>query len=182
MELTSRICGICPVTHQITALRAVENAMGVTVSDQTMYLRKLLALSAHISSNVLNTYFLAVPDLFGYESTIAMIQDHPSIVKRGLRLKKLGNDLTDFIGGRTVHPVTAVVKGFTRIPSRRHLEIFNKRLEDAKEEAFKTAKMFAGLEIPEFTRKWEYIALSNSKEYAINEGRNPRQRHRRSNS
>ncbi|MCW4021217.1 MAG: Ni/Fe hydrogenase subunit alpha [Candidatus Bathyarchaeota archaeon] len=171
MELTSRICGICPVAHQITALRAVENAMEVTISDQTRDLRKLLAISGHISSNVLSMYFLALPDLFGYESAIAMVQDHPSVVKRGLRLKKLGNDLADLIGGRAVHPVTAVVKGFTKIPSRKHLETFRKRLEDAKENAVETVEMFAGLEMPDFIRKCEHIALSDPKEYAINEGR-----------
>ncbi|HER45518.1 MAG TPA: Ni/Fe hydrogenase subunit alpha, partial [Thermoplasmatales archaeon] len=67
MELTSRICGICPVAHQITALRAVENAIGLEPSDQTNDLRKLLALSAHIQSHVLSMYFLSLPDLLGYE-------------------------------------------------------------------------------------------------------------------
>lgn len=171
MELTSRICGVCPVAHQITALRAVENAMGITVSDQTRDLRKLFALSAHINSNVLNMYFFAVPDLLGYESAVAMIKDYPHIVKRGLKLKKLGNDLTDLIGGKAVHPVTAVVKGFTKIPSKKNIDMFKKRFKEAKKDALETVGMFAKLEIPEFTRKCEHVALSNSKEYAINEGR-----------
>jgi sulfhydrogenase subunit alpha len=94
MELTSRICGICPVAHQITSLRAVENAMNVQVSDQTRKLRKLIAISAHVQSNVLSMYFLSLPDFMGYESILAMTKKHIGIVKRGLDLKKLGNDIT----------------------------------------------------------------------------------------
>ena len=142
MELVSRICGICPVAHQITALRAIENALGIEPSQQTRDLRKLLAISAHIQSNVLSMYFLSLPDLMGYESIIAMTKDHLEIVKRGLKLKKLGNDITDLIGGRAVHPVTAVVNGFTDIPSKNKMEIIRKRLVDAKQDAFKTVDLF----------------------------------------
>jgi len=171
MELTSRICGICPVAHQITALRAVENALGVEPSQQTKDLRKLLAISAHIQSNVLSMYFLSLPDLMGYESIITMTKDNLDIVKRGLKLKKLGNDITDLIGGRAVHPVTAVVGGFTVIPSRNKMKAIRKRLVEAKQDAYDTVDLFSEVEIPDFERKCEHMAISDSKEYAINHGR-----------
>lgn len=170
-ELTSRICGICPVAHQITAIRAVENALGIEPSTQTKDLRKLLAISAHIQSNVLSMYFLSLPDLMGYESIIPMIKDYLDIVKRGLNLRKLGNDISDLIGGRAVHPVTAVVNGFTSLPSKNKLQVIKKRLKEAKQDAFDTVDLFSNLEIPIFKRKCEHIAISNKKEYAINEGR-----------
>lgn len=171
MELVSRICGICPVAHQITALRAVENAFGIEPSEQTIDLRKLIAISAHIQSNVLSMYFLSLPDLMGYESIIAMAKDHMDIVKRGLKLKKLGNDLTDLIGGRAVHPVTMVVNGFTALPSRNKMQGIRKRLVEAKQDAFDTVDLFSELEIPDFARKCEHVAVSDPKEYAINHGR-----------
>lgn len=171
MELTSRICGICPVAHQITALRAVENAMGIDPTDQTKDLRKLMAISAHIQSNVLSMYFLSLPDLMGYESLIAMAKNHMDIVKRALKLKKLGNDLTQIIGGRAVHPVTMIVDGFSSIPSKNKLEDFRRRLSDAKKDAFKSVDLFSNIKIPDFTRKCEHVAISNPEQYAINEGR-----------
>jgi len=171
MELTSRICGICPVAHQITALRAVENALGVEPSQQTKDLRKLLAISAHIQSNVLSMYFLSLPDLMGYESIIPMTKDHLPIIKRGLKLKKLGNDITDLIGGRAVHPVTAVVNGFTALPSKNKLQVIRKRLKEAKQDAYDTVDLFSEIEIPDFKRKCEHMAISDPKEYAINRGR-----------
>jgi sulfhydrogenase subunit alpha len=171
MELTSRLCGICPVAHQITALRAVENAIGLEPSEQTKDLRKLLALSAHIQSHVLSMYFLSLPDLLGYESTLAMTKDHLDVIKRGLKLKKLGNDLSDLIGGRAVHPVTAVVGGFTALPNKNKLQAIRKRLVEAKNDAFETVDLFSKLKIPQFVRKCEHIAISNPKSYAINIGR-----------
>ncbi|KYK21348.1 hypothetical protein AYK25_08265 [Thermoplasmatales archaeon SM1-50] len=171
MELTSRICGICPVAHQITALRAVENAIGLEPSEQTTDLRKLLALSAHIQSHVLSMYFLSLPDLLGYESFIAMAKDHLDVVKRALRLKKLGNDITDIVGGRAVHPVTAVVGRFTAIPSKNKFQAIRKELVNAKKDALDTVELFSNVEIPQFVRKCEHIAISDPKSYAINNGR-----------
>jgi len=171
MELTSRICGICPVAHQITALRAVENAMNIQISDQTKKLRKLIAISAHIQSNVLSMYFLSLPDLVGYESLIVMTKEHSDIVKRALNLKKLGNDITQIIGGRSVHPVTMIVGGFTSIPNKNKFITILNRLKDAKKDALKTFELFSNLKIPDFSRKCEHIAISNPKQYAINEGR-----------
>jgi coenzyme F420-reducing hydrogenase alpha subunit len=159
------------VAHQITALRAVENAMNIQISNQTRQLRKLIAISAHIQSNVLSMFFLSLPDLMGYESLIAMTKEHIDIVKMGLNLKKLVNDITQIIGGRSVHPVTMIVGGFTSIPNKNKFEAIYKRLEDAKKDAFKTFELFSNLEIPDFSRKCEHIAISNPKQYAINEGR-----------
>ncbi|MCL4425054.1 MAG: nickel-dependent hydrogenase large subunit, partial [Firmicutes bacterium] len=105
--IVSRICGICPASHQLTAIQAIEDAFGIKVSSQTRDLRKLLALSQWIQSHSLHIYMLALPDFLGYESVLTMAADHLPAVQRALKLKRLGNDLTALIGGREVHPVTA---------------------------------------------------------------------------
>jgi len=169
-ELTSRICGICPVPHQITALRAVENAMGIHVSDQTRELRKLMNYGSHIQSHILNLYFLAAPDYLGYESLLPMVKEHLTVVKRALKLKKLGNDIVELVGGRAVHPISAVINGFTKIPEKEDVELMRKRLLDAKQDARDTIEFFSSLEMPEFIRKSEHVALSSPEEFAINEG------------
>ena len=171
MELTSRICGICPVAHQITALRSIENALGIEISEQTRDLRKLLAMSGIMQSHTLSMYFLSLPDLLGYESMIAMIKEHSDVVKRALKIKKLANDITEAIGGRAVHPITAVINGFTNLPSRKKLDALMKRLKDAKKDALESVELFSKQEIPNFTRKCEHLAISDSNEYAINNGR-----------
>ncbi len=169
-ELASRICGICPVAHQITALLAVENAIGLEVSQQTRDLREILALSAIINSHVLSLYFLTAPDYLKHESAISMGKEYPELLKRGLKLKKLGNDIGDIIGGRAIHPVFAVLNGFTNIPARDKLDAIKERLIDARGDALETVKFFGSLEYPDLTRQCEHIAISDTKKYAINEG------------
>ncbi|MEM4245907.1 MAG: nickel-dependent hydrogenase large subunit, partial [Candidatus Bathyarchaeia archaeon] len=170
-ELTSRICGICPAPHQIAALRAVENAIGVEVSEQTETLRRLLNYGSHIQSHVLNLYILAAPDYLGYESIIPLARQNPQVVKRALKLKKLGNDLEEMIGARAVHQTSAIVGGFTTIPSKAQMEEMKKRLIDSKPDAVETLRFIAGLEIPDFRRKCEHVALASDYTYPLNSGR-----------
>ena len=110
--IISRICGICCVGHQMTATKAVEAAIGVKPSAQTILLRKLFTESQFIQSHVLHVYFLAVPDFVGAPSVLPLASSHPEVVKRALKLKKLGNDFTAAIGGRMLHPMTNTVGGF----------------------------------------------------------------------
>ena len=169
-ELTARICGICPAPHEITALRAVENAMDIQISQQTGDLRRLMNYGCHIASHILNLYFLAAPDYLGCESVFAMVKDHMPVVKRALQLKKLGNDLVELIGGRAIHPVSAVVNGFTNIPDKNDMKVMRQRLVDAKQDACDTVEFITSLKLPQFIRKCEHVALSSPEEFAINEG------------
>jgi len=170
-EITARICGICPVSYQMTALAAIERAFDVRVSEQTRRLRKLFALSQYIQSHALHIYMLAAPDFLGFESAISMASAYPEEVKRALRLKRLGNDLTALIGGRDVNPVTPRIGGFSDLPSGEALQVMAKRLEAALPEAIETARLVGQLAVPDVQWDLTYVALSDPKEYAINEGR-----------
>ncbi len=170
-EIVSRICGICPVSHQLAAIQAIEDAFGIEPSEQTKDLRRLLALSQWIQSHTLHVYFLAAPDFLGYESVLAMAEDYGPVVERALKLKRLGNDLTALIGGREVHPVTAVIKGFTSLPDEGELLAIRERLEEARKDAQATVTLAASLEVPDFERPCEHIAVRSSEEYAIYDGR-----------
>lgn len=169
-ELTSRICGICPVPHQIAALRAVEKAMGIEVDECARQLRRLMNFGSHLQSHVLNLYLLAAPDYLGYESAIPLARDNPQLLKEALKLKKLGNDIIEVVGGRAVHPVSAIVGGFTSIPKKAKLESLKRRLIEAKESSKETVRLFSELDLPEFERNEEQIALIHKGEYPINEG------------
>lgn len=170
-ELTSRICGICPITHQMTALRAVENALKIQVSSQTRALRRLLALSGWIQSHTLSLYFLTAPDYLSSGSAIEMAKEHLDAVKQALRLRKLGNDLSELIGGRAVHPISAVVGGFTKAPTKEDLTKIMLRLKKEKEDIWSTVDLFCSFNYPTIDRKTELVAISNDEEYAVNEGR-----------
>ncbi|MGB9758772.1 MAG: Ni/Fe hydrogenase subunit alpha [Thermoproteota archaeon] len=168
--ITSRICGICPIAHVVTALRAVENAVGIEVDEQTKTLRKLLAMSGIIQSHVLHVFFLAAPDYLGYPDAIAMANDYPEVVKKAFKLKKLANEISATIGGRAVHPVSASVGGFLSFPSEEKLMKLKNELIEAKKDAEETVKLVARFSFPELIRKQEFVALSKSNEYAIYDG------------
>jgi sulfhydrogenase subunit alpha len=170
-ELTSRICGICPIAHQMTALRAVENALKVMISPQTKALRKLLSLSGWIQSHTLSLYFLTLPDYLGCSSVIELAKEHMDAVKQALRLKKLGNDMGELIGGKAIHPISAVVGGFTKAPTKEDFIKIKERFKKEKEAIWSTVSLFGSLDYPKVDRKTELVAISSDNEYAVNEGR-----------
>jgi len=169
-EISSRICGICAVAHYLTALKAIERALGVDPSEQTVELRKLLYLAGNLQSLVAHVYFLALPDYLGYESAFAMAKDRPEDVKRALRMRRLANDLIEVIGGRLVHPFTPVVGGFSSLPTRQGLEGLLKRFKDAGDDAIATVNLLASPKMPEFERKTEYLALEKEGTFPIYDG------------
>jgi len=169
-EISSRICGICAIAHYLTALKAIERALGVDPSEQTVELRKLLYLAGNLQSLVAHVYFLALPDYLGYESAFAMAKDRPEDVKRALRMRKLANDLIEVIGGRLVHPFTPVVGGFSSLPTRQGLEGLLKRFKDAGDDAIATVNLLASPKMREFERKTEYLALEKEGTFPIYDG------------
>lgn len=172
-KIVSRICGICPHPHQLSAVQAIERALGVAISQQTKDLRRLMHLGCWIQSHALHIYMLAAPDYLGYESVLAMAQEPEllPVVKRALQLKRLGNDLALAIGGREVHPITITVGGFTKLPEKGLLKQLRERLAAAREDALETARLAAKLPIPDFTRKCEHVALHDPARYSVNQGR-----------
>ncbi len=113
-DITARICGICPVAYQMSAAHALEKALGIQVTPEIRRLRRLLYCGEWIESHALHIHLLHAADFLGYESGISMAADHRGAVERGLRLKKIGNDLLDILGGRAIHPINVTTGGFYR--------------------------------------------------------------------
>lgn len=111
-DITARICGICPVAYQMSSVHAIENALKIRVSPETRRLRRLMYCGEWIESHVLHIHLLHAPDFLGCASGLEMGQSYPDELKRGLRLKKHGNQLLDVLGGRSVHPINTAIGGF----------------------------------------------------------------------
>jgi sulfhydrogenase subunit alpha len=172
--ITSRICGICSVGHQMTSLKATEKALNISVSEQTVLLRKLLVYGATMQSHVLHIFFLAAPDLLGVPSVVPLAGTHPDVVKMALRMKKLANDICDRLGGRTIHPNRLVPGGFTKLPSRGDLEwirdmLGKQMVPDAKASLALLKKLAP--KFPAFERETEYVGLASPLEYGFYDGK-----------
>jgi coenzyme F420-reducing hydrogenase alpha subunit len=169
-DITARICGICPVAYQMSAVHAMEDALGVTVSDPVRELRRLLYCGEWIESHVLHIYMLHAPDFLGYQGAIEMAKDHGDVVRQGLELKKVGNEILELLGGRAIHPVNVRVGGFYRTPSRRELRTLTDRLQRARDIARATVRFVSGFDFPDCERDYEFVALGKAGEYPFNAG------------
>jgi sulfhydrogenase subunit alpha len=170
-DITSRICGICPIAYQMTAVHAMENALGVTVTGPLRDLRRLIYCGEWIESQTLHIYMLHAPDFLGYPGAIEMARDHADVVQRGLMLKKAGNEIMSLLGGREIHPINVRVGGFYRAPRRRDLAPLAERLERARDAALETVRWTASFDFPNRERDFEFVALRHPDQYPFNEGR-----------
>ncbi|MCS7158084.1 MAG: Ni/Fe hydrogenase subunit alpha [Blastocatellia bacterium] len=170
-DITARICGICPIAYQMSAVHAIEDAFGIKVDGQLRVLRRLIYCGEWIESHALHVYLLHAPDFLGYADAIQMAKDHPGIVQRGLQLKKVGNEIVALLGGREIHPINVRVGGFYRVPAKRELAPLAEQLKWAREAALETVRWAATLPFPEFEQDYEFVALRHPDEYPFNEGR-----------
>jgi sulfhydrogenase subunit alpha len=171
IDIVARICGICPVAYQMTAVQAFEHALRIEVDPQVRALRRLLYCGEWIESHALHVYLLHLPDFLGYASAIELAADRRSDVAAGLALKKAGNEVVGLVGGRAIHPVSVRVGGFSRVFRRTEVAALRPSLEHALEIALRTVDLVADLDTPDFIREARLVALRHPSEYPMNEGR-----------
>jgi coenzyme F420-reducing hydrogenase alpha subunit len=170
-DIVARICGICPVAYQMSAVHAIENAFGIEIDQQVRALRRLIYCGEWIESHALHVVMLHAPDFLGYPDAIAMARDHGDRVRNGLALKKAGNEVIRLLGGREIHPVNIAAGGFHRLPTRGELSSLAESLKRASDHATELVRWVAGFPFPEFERDYEFVALRHPAEYPLNEGR-----------
>lgn len=163
--LTSRICGICSIGHTLASLRAVERAMKVQVPEGAGKLRLLAKHGETIQSHALHVFFLAAPDLFNFDSVLPIVQKHPDVAAIAVRLKKLGNDMSDLIAGRTTHPVSLVVGGVSKAPDKKQLEKLRSTIEQRLDDVRGAVDLLKTLALPDFTRETEFVSLKGKDGY-----------------
>lgn len=169
-DITARICGICPVAYQTSACNALEQVCGIELDAPLAALRRLLYCGEWISSHTLHIHLLHIPDFLGYPDAISLAADHRELVEHGLMLKKAGNSLLEFLGGRSIHPINVRVGGFYTVPTRAALAPIAEQLRRAQDYAIETAHLVAGLEFPELELDHVLLAATAPDRYAIENG------------
>ena len=170
-DIVARICGICPVAYQMTAVQALENAFGVQVSGWAQDMRRAMYCGEWIQSHALHIHLLAAPDFLGVDSVIALASKQPEAVRRGLHLQALGNELIELFGGRSVHPVGVCVGGFHRAPLPRDVAALVERLHAALPQALALVQWTAGFPMPDDEQDFTCVALRRPDRYAMDVGR-----------
>ncbi|WP_455219016.1 Ni/Fe hydrogenase subunit alpha [Kaarinaea lacus] len=171
LDIVARICGICPVAYQMSAVHAIESIFNINPGVWVRDMRRLMYCGEWIESHALHIHLLAAPDFLGFENAVAMAKQYPDEVRRGLHLQGLGNRLLRLLGGRSVHPVGACVGGFFSAPAmedvKNLLQEFKQALPVAKELVLWTAP----LRLPDDQQDFISVSLRHDNEYPMNEGR-----------
>jgi coenzyme F420-reducing hydrogenase alpha subunit len=170
-DITARICGICPVAYQMSAVQAMEQICGVEVDGQLRALRRLLYCGEWIESHALHVFMLHAPDFLGYDSVVELARDEPALVGQALEMKKTGNQVMSVIGGREIHPINVRVGGWYRVPRKAELAPLVPKLEQAREIALETVRFASRLDFPDYEQEYELVSLSEPGEYPIDRGR-----------
>jgi coenzyme F420-reducing hydrogenase alpha subunit len=171
IDIVARICGICPVAYQMSAVHAFEDLFGVEIDPEVRRLRRLFYCGEWIESHALHVYLLHTPDFLGYPSAIELARDHRAAVEGGLALKKTGNRIVALLGGRPIHPVSVRVGGWSRVPRRAELAALGPELETALGQAQATLDLVTAFEAPPFEREPRLVSLRHPGEYPMNDGR-----------
>jgi NAD-reducing hydrogenase large subunit len=116
--ITARICGICPVSHILASAKAGDALLAVEIPETAVLLRRLMNLGQIIQSHALSFFHLSSPDLLlGYDSdpaqrnVVGLAASHPEVARQGIRLRQLGQQIIETLGGRRVHPTWVVPGG-----------------------------------------------------------------------
>ncbi|MCA9652709.1 MAG: nickel-dependent hydrogenase large subunit [Myxococcales bacterium] len=162
-DIVARICGICPIAYQMSAVAAIESALGHVVPVGIRDLRRLMYCGEWIESHALHVFLLHAPDFLGYPSAVEMAADHREIVERGLALKKAGNRIIELLGGRAVHPVSVRVGGFSRVPTPRELAGLLPELRAGLAAAEEAVEWAASLRGPRLEPDYVFMALRDDR-------------------
>lgn len=171
LDTVARICGICPIAYQMSAAQALEGAFGMVPDDWVRDMRRLFYCGEWLQSHALHVHLLAAPDFLGFDSVVGMAARHPEVVRRGLALQGLGNDIIRLLGARSVHPVGACVGGFFHAPEPAEVGRLLERLAAALPQAAELVRWAAGLTLPEDPQDFVNVALRHPDEYPYAEGR-----------
>jgi coenzyme F420-reducing hydrogenase alpha subunit len=170
-DIVARICGICPVAYQMSAIQALEQIAGFTPPGELRRLRRIMYCGEWLQSHALHIHLLAAPDFLGCSSVTELAKSHAAEVRRGLMLQALGNDLIALFGGRSVHPVGVKIGGFHRVPCADERAALKARVEAALPEAAELVRWCTGLAVPDDEQDFVSVSLRHPTDYPITEGR-----------
>lgn len=163
--LAARVCGICSISHALTAARACEQALGIEVPEQAQKVRLLAKHAETLQSHTLHLFFLAAPDFLGVGSVIPLAESHPEVFGLAASLRGFANRTSDMLVGRTSHPMVIRVGGLTQMPRENQLRKVLVQLEETVPHLWKMVDFFKGLPLPAFERETEFVSLKGAGSY-----------------
>jgi len=136
--ITPRICGICPVSHHLASAKACDDAWNVKIPPTAGMLRELMHMGQFIQSHALHFFYLAAPDFIlgplsdpAKRNIFGLLQSDPKLGQKAIRLRQIGQNIIDLVGGRPIHPVTAIPGGMSKALSAAARDQIRAQLSEA---------------------------------------------------
>ena len=144
------------------------------MSDRTHALRELLIYGSYLQNHATHLFVFAAPDFTGHASVFPLATETPELFNQALALKALGNELCTKVGGRSVHPITAVVGGFTNEISRDEYLALAEKMEAMLPFAEQTVDLFNSFPIPDIETAGDMLAMVQEGYYPVCTSRDAR--------
>jgi len=168
-QLVSRICGTCSIAHVTCCTEAVEKALGIEPSQQTILLRKLMMYGMMIRDHTMHLYLFCLPDIFGKDSVLDFDERQHELVHHAFEVKKAGNDLSKLIGGRAIHPPYSQIGQFLHLPDKNETKQVIDELKKVRSYIFELVKIFYDCQFS-FRKRTRFVALTTP-DFSFLEGR-----------
>jgi NAD-reducing hydrogenase large subunit len=149
-SITSRACGICPVSHLLASAKACDEIVGVNAPITAIMLRRLIHMGQMIQSHALNLFYLSFPDLLlgmdadpAERNIFGLMAKQPDLARQGIRLRKFGQELIEKVAGKRIHSSDWIVPGGVRWSlTKQNAQYLKSNLPEALEITIKTISMF----------------------------------------
>lgn len=160
-QLLSRICGTCSNSHIMASLKAIEQALGIQITPETMIRRELVNAGLYIRDHALHLIVFTLPDVYNVESILDFDETDPvqrSMIENLFKLKAAGNHLAIFAGGRAVHAPDMVVGGFNKPVDTAQIPDLINELQSVRPIAVTLARLYAQVNFS-LIRNNRYLSL-----------------------
>jgi len=121
--ITSRICGICSVSHLLASMKACDELLAVSIPGTAVLLRRLIHMGQIVQSHALSFFHLSSPDLFlgmdsepSKRSIFGLVEKRPELARDGIRLRRFGQFIIESLGGKRIHPSDWGTPGGVKTP------------------------------------------------------------------
>jgi len=161
--ITPRICGVCPIAHNLASLRACEDGLKIEISETTELLRELMVCAQMMQSHALHLFFLSLPDYLGIDRGTELAQKNPKDFKAALDIKEVSDDIAAVVAGRNVHPTTTTIGGFHKIPTREQLEKLLQKIKQTRASAGRALNICSKIKFPELKVDLELVTQKKEK-------------------
>lgn len=168
--VTSRICGICSVVHNLASIKALEEAFGVKINPAVNLLRKILGFSEVIQSHTAHVFYLSLGDFLGEKNDINIAKRYPRLNQKVIFIRDFANQIKEVIGGRTLHLIASVVGGFSKAPDLSLLKNLLEKSKEALDFSLELADFFIKLKFPNFYRDFIFVGMIPKDGYNFFEG------------